>query len=414
MTEDKLTYSKLSAELQERIRRDRAEHWENPYRFCDENATRRKASADKANLWRPTFVRDTEKILHLPVYNRYADKTQVFSFYENDDITRRALHVQLVSRIARNIGAVLGLNLDLIEAMALGHDIGHTPFGHAGERYLDEILHEHTGRRFFHNVQSVRVLDSIFHRNLTLQTLDGILCHNGEFELKEYRPQPLSGFDELDSRIESCVTGGEAEIKKLVPSTLEGCVVRVCDMIAYLGKDRQDAITAHIIDSGTHFKTKEIGERNAAIINNITVDIIENSYGKDYIQLSPQTFEDLKTAKSENYEKIYQNEAVNGEYDQTVRPMFRQVFEQLLSDFHAGRKSSPLFAHHINYVNKMTKYYDGENYLEESPEQIVTDYIASMTDDYFLSLYRYLFPNSNLKIEFHSYFEDMYQGESNG
>lgn len=143
---------------------------------------------DKANLWRPAFVRDIEKILHLPYYNRYVDKTQVFSFYHNDDITRRALHVQLVSRIARNIGSVLGLNLDLIEAIALGHDIGHTPFGHAGERFLDELLKNETGRSFQHNVQSARVLDKLFARNISLQVLDGVLCHNGEFEMQEYRP----------------------------------------------------------------------------------------------------------------------------------------------------------------------------------------------------------------------------------
>lgn len=406
--ENTLKYNKLSEDLQKRIRADRAAHWENPCRFQDENAVRRDGEKDKPNLWRPAFVRDTEKILHLPVYNRYADKTQVLSFYENDDITRRALHVQLVSRIARNIGSVLGLNLDLIEAMSLGHDIGHTPFGHAGERYLSELLQEYAGRYFFHNIQSVRVLDSMFHRNLTLQTLDGILCHNGEFEQQEYRPRPLSGFEELDSRVETCLARGETAVKELVPSTLEGCVVRVCDMIAYLGKDRQDAVTAHIIDWDTEFTTREIGDKNAAIINNMTVDIIENSYGKDYILLSPQTYQDLKTAKRENNEKIYQNEAVKGEYEHTIRPMFRQVFERLLEDVKEGRKSSPVFRHHVDYVKGKTKFYgERRDYLEEKPEQIVTDYIASMTDDYFLSLHRYLFPKSGLKIEYHSYFEDL-------
>lgn len=408
--EDVLKYNQLSPALQERIRQDRAEGWKNPHRFRDGDALRRNGEKDKPNLWRPTFVRDTEKILHLPVYNRYADKTQVLSFYENDDITRRALHVQLVSRIARNIGAVLGLNLDLIEAISLGHDIGHTPFGHAGERYLSELLQEYAGRYFFHNVQSVRVLDAMFRRNLTLQTLDGILCHNGEFEQQEYRPRPLSGFPELDGRVEDCFTQGEPAVKRLVPSTLEGCVVRVCDMIAYLGKDRQDAVTAHIIDWDTEFTTREIGDKNAAIINNMTVDIIENSYGKDYILLSPQTYQDLKTAKRENNEKIYQNEAVKGEYEHTIRPMFHQVFEELLRDVKEGKASSPVFRHHIAYVKAKTKFYgDGKrrDYLEEQPEQIVTDYIASMTDDYFLSLHRYLFPKSSLKIEYHSYFEDL-------
>ena len=110
-----------------------------------------------------------------PMYNRYADKTQVFSLYRNDDISRRSSHVQLVSRIARNIGGLLGLNTDLIEAISLGHDIGHTPFGHAGEHKLNELYNGNTGRYFNHNVHSVRVLDQIFNLNLSMETLDGIL-----------------------------------------------------------------------------------------------------------------------------------------------------------------------------------------------------------------------------------------------
>lgn len=405
--EQTLKYNRLSGELQERIRKDRAEHWENPHRFQDGDIVRRDGTKDKANLWRPAFVRDSEKIMHLPLYNRYADKTQVFSFYENDDITRRALHVQLVSRIARNIGAVLGLNLDLIEAISLGHDMGHTPFGHAGERFLSELLQEHTGRYFNHNVHSVRVLDTLFRRNLSLQTLDGILCHNGEFEQQEYRPAPLAGFEEFDRRVEACYTEGGAAIKKLVPSTLEACVVRICDMIAYLGKDRQDAMTAHIIDGDTKFTTQEIGTANAAIINNMTVDILENSYGKDYILLSPQTYRDLRTAKRENNEKIYQNQAVKGAYENSIHPMLRELYERLLADVKAGDTASPVYRHHVEYVMDKLRWYEGYDYRDEEPNQIVVDYIASMTDDYFVELYRYLFPKSPYRIEYRSYFEDL-------
>ncbi len=413
--EKKLNYRKIEEGLQQKIREDRERGWKNPCRFQDKDALRRDMERDKASLWRPAFVRDTEKILHLPIYNRYADKTQVLSFYENDDLTRRALHVQLVSRIARNIGAVLGLNLDLIEAISLGHDIGHTPFGHAGERYLDQLLQEFAGLRFFHNVQSVRVLDSLFRRNLTLQSLDGILSHNGEFEQQEYRPRPLHSFDELDARVEDCMTRGEEAVNEQIPSTLEGCVVRICDMIAYLGKDRQDAITAHIIEPETAFTTKEIGTKNAAIINNMTVDIIENSYGKDYILLSPQTYRDLKIAKRENNALIYQNEAVKGEYEHTIQPMFRQVFLRLLQDLKEQNEASPIFRHHIAYVREKTRFYEDEerrDYLNQRPEQIVADYIASMTDDYFISLHSRLFPDSSLKIDYHSYFEDMQKGKT--
>lgn len=398
-------YRKISEAVQDKIRSDRQDGYVNPYRFDDDKAVRRDPSHDKANLWRPTFVRDTEKIMHLPAYNRYSDKTQVFSFYHNDDLTRRSLHVQLVSRIARNIGAVLGLNLDLIEAIALGHDIGHTPFGHAGERFLSELYCAETGRYFNHNVHSVRVLDKIFRRNLTLQTLDGILCHNGEFELKEYRPELNKTFEQLDAEIEDCYTIGQPAIKRLVPTTLEGCVVRVCDMIAYVGKDRQDARAAKIIDDSVNFSNKVIGTQNAAIINNLVVDIIENSYGKDYILLSDEAFNDLKLAKKENNDIIYKNPEINTLYDDIIKPMFEELYYRLLSDLKKGDENSLIYRHHISSVLSDFKYRDNNDYLDEEPNDIVTDYIASMTDDYFIDLHKYLFPNSKYRIIYHSYFE---------
>lgn len=398
-------YRKISEAVQDKIRSDRENGYVNPYRFDDDKAVRRDPSHDKANLWRPTFVRDTEKIMHLPAYNRYSDKTQVFSFYHNDDLTRRSLHVQLVSRIARNIGAVLGLNLDLIEAIALGHDIGHAPFGHAGERFLSELYCAETGRYFNHNVHSVRVLDKIFRRNLTLQTLDGILCHNGEFELKEYRPELNKTFEQLDAEIEDCYTIGQPAIKRLVPTTLEGCVVRVCDMIAYVGKDRQDARAAKIIDDSVNFSNKVIGTQNAAIINNLVVDIIENSYGKDYILLSDEAFNDLKLAKKENNDIIYKNPEINTLYDDIIKPMFEELYYRLLSDLKKGDENSLIYRHHISSVLSDFKYRDNKDYLDEEPNDIVTDYIASMTDDYFIDLHKYLFPNSKYRIIYHSYFE---------
>lgn len=398
-------YNKISIDLQKKIRSDREEGYVNPYRFDDGNAVRRNLDHDKPNLWRPTFVRDTEKIMHLSAYNRYSDKTQVFSFYHNDDLTRRSLHVQLVSRIARNIGAVLGLNLDLIEAIALGHDIGHTPFGHAGERFLSDLYRGETGRYFNHNVHSVRVLDKIFRRNLTLQTLDGILCHNGEFELKEYRPVLNKTFEQLDIEIEACYTSGHPAIKSLVPTTLEGCVVRVCDMIAYVGKDRQDARAAKIINDSVKFSNEVIGTQNAAIINNLTVDIIENSYGKEYILLSEKAFNDLKTAKKENNEKIYKNPEINQLYDDIIKPMFEELYYKLLADLKCGDENSLIYRHHINSVLSDFMYRDNNDYLNEEPNNIVVDYIASMTDDYFIDLHKHLFPNSKYRIKYHSYFE---------
>ncbi len=403
---NKKLYNGLSDELIERIKYDRENHIENPYRFKDEDAERRNGNNDNANLWRPVFVRDTEKILHLPIYNRYTDKTQVFSFYKNDDIARRALHVQLVSRIARNIGSCLGLNLDLIEAVSLGHDIGHTPFGHAGESLLNKILSEKAGLHFFHHVQSARVFDKIFRRNFTLQTLDGVLCHNGEIESREYRPQKDISFEKFDKNVKDCIEIGKKASDKLIPSTLESCVVRICDIIAYLGKDRQDAEKTRLIDKNTHFSSSEIGTFNAQMINNISVDIIENSYGKDYIAMSDKVFDDLSLAKSENYEKIYMQEAISRVATEILAPMFNDVFEKILSDLVNERTDSPVYKHHIEYVLENTKHYkDGEDYLKEDKLMIASDFIASMTDDYFTDLYTYLFPEKENKVKYISYFE---------
>jgi len=401
-----MDYAKLSEELQLKILSDRIKgEYQNPNACKDSDIIRRQdLEKDRANIWRPAFVRDIEKILHSPYYNRYADKTQVFSFYKNDDITRRSLHVQLVARIGRNIGKILGLNEDLIEAIALGHDIGHTPFGHAGERILNKLYHKETGRYFNHNVHSVRVLDQMLCRNLSLQVLDGILCHNGEFEMKEYRPCQMKVFKEYDEKVEACYTDQD-NISKLIPCTLEGCVVRISDMIAYLGKDRQDAENAKLLVGKSPFTETEIGIQNANIVNNMIVNIIENSYSKDYILMEEDYFQALKIAKDENYKFIYNKESINTDYREIIEPMFKEVYDKLLNDLLAQNKESILYKHHIDFINRQRKYYDnGDKYDETEPNQIIVDYLASMTDDYFVELHQYLFPESEYSIKYVPYF----------
>lgn len=400
----KANYKQLPEDIKDKILSDRKEGVVNPSYTSNEAAVRRKMDWDKNTLLRPAYVRDVEKIMHIPYYNRYADKTQVLSFYKNDDISRRALHVQLVSRIARNIGSLLNLNTDLIEAIALGHDIGHTPFGHAGERYLSECLEEHTGRYFNHNVHSVRVLDDIMNRNISLQTLDGILCHNGEFAMKEYRPTALGDFESFEKKVEECYVDKDA-VGRLVPYTLEACVVRVCDMIAYLGKDRQDAIRANIIKDDSIFTEQAFGKSNPEIINNLVVNIVTNSYGKDYIAMDEEYYQAIKATKRENYEKLYFNEDMESMYKDGIRPMYHKMYDKLLSDLKDGNKDSMIYKHHIEYVKDNTIGYGCEGYFETTTnEQMVVDYIASMTDDYFVDLFEYMFPDSPYKIEYVSYF----------
>ena len=266
---------------------------------------------------------------------------------------------------------------------------------------LDELYSANTGRRFSHNIHSVRVLDKIFPLNISLQTLSGIAAHDGEFELAEYYPKEINSFDEFDTAIEACYID-KANIKKLIPSTLEGCVMRISDIIAYLGKDRQDADRADIVNTNS-FTNGKIGVINAEIINNLIVNILENSYGKPYIKMEKEHFDALSMAKAANYDLIYKNNAVEVALKSTVKPMMEQVYLKLLGDLKSGSKSSPVFEHHIDFIQK-SHYKSDIPYIESEPNQIVVDYIASMTDDYFIDLFAYLFPKSDLKIEYKGYF----------
>lgn len=396
-------YEKLSESIEQAIRLAQETGVHPNVAFPDSMVIRRRNLAkDTATVWRPTFVHDIDKIMHCPFYNRYTDKTQVFSLCKNDDITRRSLHVQLVSRISRTIGAALHLNLDLIEAIALGHDIGHPPFAHNGEMYLDELYFGHTGRHFYHNVHSVRVLDGIYPYNISLQTLGGILTHNGELLCEEYHLEPISDFAEFDRIIEKCYESREFT-RKLMPNTLEGIVVRMADVIAYLGKDRQDAMRTKMAEESM-FVNEDIGSINAEIINNLVVNVIENSYGKPYIKLDAKHFKALKKSQKDNYELIYNNAASFAGLNTTVRPMMAEIYGQLLDDLKTNNRRSPIFAHHIDYIN--SAHYKRETPYESSdPNQIVVDYIASMTDNYFIELHGYLFPDSDLRVEYKGYFD---------
>ena len=397
-----MAYHNISPHAEQHIAHNIQTGWVNPWRTADGQALRRDPAHDASTLLRPAFMRDAEKILHSPYYNRLSDKTQVFSLYKNDDLTHRALHVQIVSRIARSIGTVLGLNTDLIEAIALGHDIGHTPFGHTGEHCLSALFHEHTGLFFDHNVHSVRVLDGIFRHNLSLQALSGILCHNGEFEQQEYRPHPLDSFEEFDQILEGCYRHN-LPLKHLVPSTLEGCVVRICDMIAYVGKDRQDAERA-MKGSAPDYANSEIGTNNAEIINNLTVDLIENSYAKDHLLMSKPAFESLRSIKQENYRLIYDNQSINLVNETLLTQMFTRLYERLRADLLSQDEGSYIYRHHIRIVDSWrNRYHDSRPYREEQPDQIVVDYLASMTDDYFVDLHTHLFPHET-SIEYVPYF----------
>ena len=389
-------YNDLSKELQEKIEQDRANHVVNPYAFRNEDALRRKMDWDKNKLLRPAFVRDCEKILHLPMYNRYADKTQVFSLYRNDDISRRSSHVQLVSRIGRNIGGLLGLNTDLIEAISLGHDIGHTPFGHAGEHKLNELYNGNTGRYFNHNVHSVRLLMNIENygngKNITLQTLDAILCHNGELVMGKYEPKWNKTKVDFLRDYERTYKDKNSSLQ-LIPMTLEGCVVRISDLIAYLGRDIDDAIRMKLLtwEDVPNNITSVLGKSNKEIVNSIVTDVINNSLGKNYIKLSNEVFEAIKNLKDFNYKNIYYK-AYTEEEKQKLKDMLNTLYNAYINDLNNNNEESNIIK---SYLDNMSDEYKNNN----SKERIVIDYIAGMTDDYTLKEYNKILKSMHNKEE---------------
>ena len=375
-----------------------------PFACRDASAIRRDPyERDLDTPVRPAFVRDSEKIVHLPAYNRMAGKTQVFSFRANDDLSRRGLHVQLVARVARDIGRALGLNLDLIEAIALGHDIGHTPFGHAGERYLNAAYHERTGRWFFHNVQSARVLDVLSGRNVSLQTIDGAICHNGEFEQQEFQTSGLAEFDTFDRVAASCRDNGPQAIEHLRPMTLEGCVVRVSDIIAYVGKDRQDAICAGLVDEGA-FDDGLGGAYNAWALGALAADVVESSLGSDHVAMSEEGFSELRRAKRENYEKIYGSAEVEGDFSRGVGELFCALYDHELEALASGDESAAIFSHHIAPLQRRLGFYGRSYDWESDPDQTVVDFVSSMTDDYFVATCEAVFPRARELFPRHGYF----------
>ena len=346
-----------------------------------------KENIEKENEIRPVFFRDADRIIHSFTYTRYIDKTQVFPFTRNDHITHRVLHVQLVSKIARMIGKALNLNEDLIEAIALGHDVGHTPFGHKGEQFLDEICKREQIGCFKHNAQSVRFLKDIEEINLSLQTLDGILAHNGEMIQDKYKPLSKTKEEfllELKSSFED-----ESFDKKIVPMTLEGCVVRISDIIAYIGRDIEDAIIVGTIkrEDIPEDIVMVLGNNNSIIVDTITKDIIKNSIGKDNISFSREVFEAMAKLKKWNYEKIYTSEDAC-KNEPIIREYFNKLFEVYLRYLEEENDDNNLSKKNIKeFVEQRSK-----EYLETTnKKRIVIDYLAGQTDHYFLRECEYNF-----------------------
>ena len=339
----------------------------------------RRAPEDRAGGYRQDFSLDVDRILHSLAYTRYIDKTQVFYLIQNDHITHRVLHVQLVSKIARTIGRFLGLNEDLIEAIALGHDIGHTPFGHDGEQFLSALCTAHGIGAFQHNVQSVQFLDRVERKgqgwNLCLQTLDGILCHDGEVHNQRLNADWDKTFESFERSMQDKKRRPDCQ---LTPMTLEGCVVRMADTISYIGRDIEDAIRLGVLkraDLPDDVVTM-LGSTNGTIVYNLVTDIIRTSFRKPQVAFSPEVSEALKSLKAFNLNRIYLNPIIKKHTDK-IKLLFDILFNRYLKDIEEGREDSVIY---LGFLKDMD-----EKYIRDHlPAEIVRDFIAGMTDKYFL------------------------------
>ena len=333
---------------------------------------------------RGEFFRDQTAILHSLDFRRLKRKTQVFFDPDNDHICTRIEHVMHVSTIAATICKGLGLDADLAQAVGLGHDIGHAPFGHAGERVLDELLGQEGG--FKHELHGLRVVDHIAGGgeglNLTWAVRDGIVSHCGERWEQAIVPDP-------DIKELAALTG-----RCHYPSTWEGCVVRVSDKIAYLGRDIEDAIMAHLVtvEELPGVLRETVGTTNGEIINALVLDVIEASAQADAIAFSDDKHQLVAALRDFNYRHIYRAAPIV-EYQGHCERILRELTHHLLEQFERhGMDAEPyrqgprdLDRWFGGYLAKLGGSYHRRG--EERGLRIVGDYVAGMTDDFALRCY---------------------------
>ncbi len=324
--------------------RERLEQWEkdylSPYAALSRESKGRLKKEEQCDI-RPVFQRDRDRIIHCKAFRRLKDKTQVFLSPEGDHYRTRLTHTLEVSQNARTIAKALKLNEELVEAIALGHDLGHTPFGHAGERALDRIC----PFGFAHNAQSVRTVDRLEKGgqglNLTIEVRDGILHHQ---------------------------TKGQ-------PSTLEGKVVRMSDKIAYIHHDMDDAVRAGILkESDVPREIREVlgslpGDRLDCFIH----DIVTNSMGQNDIIMSKDVAEAMGKLRSFMFERVYQNPIAKGEEGKAEALM------------------ETLYEHFLHHMDAMPEEFLKMIDEGEPRERVVCDYVGAMTDHFAIHVYEEIY-----------------------
>ncbi len=370
--------------MQWRQLREEQEDSLSPFAAKSNNSFGRLIREDKCPI-RTEYERDANRILHSMEFRRLRHKTQVFFNAKNDHICTRMEHVLNVGSIAVTIARTLKMNQDLTYAIALGHDLGHAPFGHSGERVLNQCMKNINPEwSFQHELHSLRVVERLATRiskekinekcglNLTFEVKDGIVSHCGE-RYNEYKltrdtsktPQNLIGIKKRGA----------------LPYSLEACIVRLVDKIAYVGRDIEDAVRVKLMNMQDIDKNirNELGNTNGEIINTLVIDLVENSYEKDCIQLSKEKGEALEKLINENVRLIYKADKIT-RYEKIAQTTIEGLFVSLLNsleDFEKLKNSdNKVYRMFYNYI--IDKDYD----QNESDAQKAIDFLAGMTDSF--------------------------------
>ncbi len=364
--------------------REQQEDLLSPFAARSINSFGRLVPEEKCPI-RTDYERDGNRILYSMEFRRLRHKTQVFFNAKNDHICTRMEHVLNVGSIAVTIARTLNLNQDLTYAIALGHDLGHAPFGHSGERVLNKCMQKiDSSMGFQHELHSLRVVEKLATRiskekindncglNLTFEVKDGIVSHCGE----NYNEYILTrDMDKTPASLHNIKNRGA------LPFTLEACVVRLVDKIAYAGRDIEDAVRVKLMDMQDipGDIRNELGHSNGEIINTLVCDLVENSYGRGCIQLSPSKGEALKKLINENVRLIYKADKIT-RYEKIAENTLEGLFDNLLQSVSDIEKlqfsDAKVYRMFYNFITD--KCYDDN----ESDAQKVIDFIAGMTDSF--------------------------------
>lgn len=343
----------------------------------------KKRKTDKQEDVRGPYYRDTTAIIHSSAFRRLKHKTQVFFAPSNDHICTRMEHCLHVASIASSICRGLGLDSELAWAIGMGHDLGHTPFGHTGEKILSSKMQMAGFGPFEHELNSLRVVDFLSNQgkglNLTYAVRDGIVCHNGERLLQSIKP--TFAIRDLDA-----VT----ERKGLLPATYEAAVVRLCDTIAYLGRDFEDACRLGLISKKElpSDVEKKLGNRNAQIIDTLVVDVIEHSDSEQGISFSDELFPSIEKMIAFNYERIYKSPMLEG-YERYFTRLFTLILDYLeflvssygfKEELYVQEKNMLAMGFYQHLMDMKEAYLQKDGNLD----RLIFDYIGGMSDTFCL------------------------------